>query len=149
MTLLRILFVGRTRYRIPLADATRKKFDALHRVADVRVLASAAGPDLPDDDTFHLVKPVRPRLLDGVAFHFSLPVRVARELRDFEPDAVLVTGAHDVPAEGLAPSPRWRQRPELLSLLSRSLLLFRLGVAGNGHAQGESTAPGWVRISVT
>lgn len=64
----------------------------------MRVLASAAGPDLPDDETFHLVKPVRPRLLDGVAFHFSLPLRVARELRDFAPDAVLVTGAHDVPA---------------------------------------------------
>jgi len=62
------------------------------------VLASAADPDLPDDDTFHLVKPVRPRLVDGVAFHLSLPMRVARELRDFEPDAVLVHGAHDVPA---------------------------------------------------
>jgi glycosyltransferase involved in cell wall biosynthesis len=64
----------------------------------VRVLASAADPDLPGDDTFHLVKPVRPRLVDGVAFHLSLPMRVARELRDFEPDAVLVHGAHDVPA---------------------------------------------------
>jgi glycosyltransferase involved in cell wall biosynthesis len=64
----------------------------------VRVLASAADPDLPDDDTFHLVKPVRPRVVDGAAFHLSLPMRVARELRDFEPDAVLVHGAHDVPA---------------------------------------------------
>ncbi len=62
------------------------------------MLASAADPDLPGDDTFHLVKPVRPRLVDGVAFHLSLPMRVARELRDFEPDAVLVHGAHDVPA---------------------------------------------------
>ena len=62
------------------------------------MLASAADPHPPDDETFHLVKPVRPRLLDGIAFHLSLPVRVARELRDFAPDAVLVTGAHDVPA---------------------------------------------------
>jgi glycogen synthase len=62
------------------------------------VLASAADTHPPDDETFRLVKPVRPRLLDGVAFHLSLPVRVARELRDFAPDAVLVTGAHDVPA---------------------------------------------------
>jgi glycosyltransferase involved in cell wall biosynthesis len=95
---LRILFVGRTRYRIPLAETTRRKFEALERVAEVRVLASAADADPPDDETFHLVKPVRPRLLDGLAFHLSLPVRVARELRDFAPDAVLVTGAHDVPA---------------------------------------------------
>lgn len=83
---------------MPLAAATQKKFDALDDVADVRVLASAADSDPPDDDTFHLVKPVRPRLLDGLAFHLSLPMRVARELRDFEPDAVLVHGAHDVPA---------------------------------------------------
>jgi len=83
---------------MPLVDATRKKFEALERVADVRVLASAADADPPDDETFHLVKPVRPRLLDGLAFHVSLPMRVARELRDFEPDAVLVHGAHDVPA---------------------------------------------------
>ena len=62
------------------------------------MLASAADADLPDDDTFRLVKPVRPRLVDGIAFHVSLPMRVARELRDFEPDAVLVHGAHDVPA---------------------------------------------------
>ena len=83
---------------MPLAAATQKKFDALDDVADVRVLASAVDSDPPDDDTFHLVKPVRPRLLDGLAFHLSLPMRVARELRDFEPDAVLVHGAHDVPA---------------------------------------------------
>ena len=62
------------------------------------MLASAADADPPDDDTFRLVKPVRPRLVDGAAFHLSLPMRVARELRDFEPDAVLVHGAHDVPA---------------------------------------------------
>jgi len=62
------------------------------------VLASAADADPPDDDTFRLVKPVRPRLVDGAAFHLSLPMRVARELRDFDPDAVLVHGAHDVPA---------------------------------------------------
>ena len=62
------------------------------------MLASAADADLPDDDTFRLVKPVRPRVVDGIAFHLTLPMRVARELRDFEPDAVLVHGAHDVPA---------------------------------------------------
>jgi glycosyltransferase involved in cell wall biosynthesis len=95
---LRILFVGRTRYRLPLDEPTRKKFDALGRVSDVRVLATAADGAAPGDETFHLVKPVRPRALDGLVFHLSLPMRVARELRDFAPDAVIVQGAHDVPA---------------------------------------------------
>ncbi len=98
MNALRILFVGRTRYRLPLDDATRKKFDALGRVSDVRVLASAADGEAPQDDTFHLVKPVRPRLLDGLAFHLTLPFRVASQLRTFDPDAVIVQGAHDVSA---------------------------------------------------
>lgn len=95
---MRILLVGRTRYRLPLDERTRKKFDALKRVADVRVLGSAADPAVPEDETFHLVKPVRPRLLDGLAFHLGLPVRVAKELREYRPDAVLVQGAHDAPA---------------------------------------------------
>ena len=90
--------MARTRYRLPLDDASRKKFEALERVADVRVLASAADEDPPDDETFHLVKPMHPRALDGLAFHLTLPARVARELRAFAPDAVLVHGAHDVPA---------------------------------------------------
>ena len=97
MSTMRILLVGRTRYRLPLDDRTQKKFDALQRVADVRVLGSAADSAVPEDETFHLVKPVRPRLLDGLAFHLGLPVRVARELRDYRPDAVLVQGAHDAP----------------------------------------------------
>src|SRR5919106_2387502 len=92
---MRILFVGRTRYPWPLDRTTKKKFDALARVSDVRVLASTDDPDAPHDDQFHLVPPARPRLLDGLLFHVSLPLRVARELRDFEPDSVLVHGPHD------------------------------------------------------
>lgn len=34
-----MLFVGRTRYRFPLDDAARRKFDALAEVAEFRVLA--------------------------------------------------------------------------------------------------------------
>jgi glycosyltransferase involved in cell wall biosynthesis len=89
------MFVGRTRYRWPLDRTTRKKFEALAEVSDVRVLASTDETEPPRDDQFHLVPPARPRLLDGLLFHVALPLRVARELRDFEPDAVLVHGAHD------------------------------------------------------
>jgi glycosyltransferase involved in cell wall biosynthesis len=110
------LFVGRTRYRLPLDEPTRKKFDALGRVSDVRVLATAADGAAPGDDTFHLVKPVRPRVLDGLVFHLSLPMRVARELRDFEPDAVIVQGAHDVPAVRLGRALAKSNAPVVLDL---------------------------------
>lgn len=114
--MVRILFVGRTRYRLPLDEPTRKKFDALGQVSDVRVLATAADGAAPGDDTFHLVKPVRPRVLDGLVFHLSLPMRVARELRDFEPDAVIVQGAHDVPAVRLGRALAKSSTPVVLDL---------------------------------
>ena len=59
------------------------------------MLATADSGVASQDETFHLVTPVRPRLLDGIVFHLALPLRIARELRDFEPDAVIVQGAHD------------------------------------------------------
>ena len=72
-----------------------KKFGALARLSEVRVLASAEPGTPTEDETFRLVSPARPRLLDGVLFHLLLPFRVARELREFQPDAVLVDAAHD------------------------------------------------------
>jgi glycosyltransferase involved in cell wall biosynthesis len=97
----KILIVSRSRLRFPLDESTRRKFEALGDVAELRVLASAAGEGADgaaSDDSFRLVRPMRPRLLDGLLFHASLPVRVGKELREFEPDAVLVQGVHDVPA---------------------------------------------------
>jgi glycosyltransferase involved in cell wall biosynthesis len=98
----RVLFVGRTRYRLPLDDGLRKKFDALGRDLDVRVLASAAPGSSTGDGTFALVPPLRPRVLDGAWFHISLPVRVARELRRFRPDAVVAQSAYEAAAVRLA-----------------------------------------------
>lgn len=95
MSAVRILFVGRTRYRLPLDETASRKFEALGQVSEFRVLASAAGADVSGDETFHLLRPVRPRILDGIAFHLRLPFAVARELRDFRPDAVLVHPPHD------------------------------------------------------
>ena len=85
----RVLFVGRTRYRLPLSRTLARKFDALIRELDVRVLASAAPGSPVSDETFTLVPPFRPRALDGVSFWLALPVRVARLLRAFRPDAVV------------------------------------------------------------
>lgn len=94
----RVLLVGRTRYRLPLAGSLERKFDALSELMDVRVLGSAPPGAPAGDETFRLVRPFRPRLLDGLLFHVGLPFRVAREVRDFRPDAVLVQGAHEAAA---------------------------------------------------
>jgi glycosyltransferase involved in cell wall biosynthesis len=98
----RVLFVGRTRYRLPLSPTLARKFDALNRELDVRVLASAAAGSAVSDATFTLVPPFRPRALDGVSFWLALPVRVARLLRSFRPDAVVCQTAYDAAAALLA-----------------------------------------------
>ena len=86
--------VGRTRYVLPLSPSLARKFDALSAELDVRVLASAGGGD-GADPRFRLVGAVRPRVLDGAAFYTLLPFRVARELREFRPDAVLAQGGQE------------------------------------------------------
>jgi glycosyltransferase involved in cell wall biosynthesis len=91
----RVLLVGRTRYRLPLTPSLQRKFDAMAEVLEVRVLASAPRGAPTQDETFRLVRPLRPHILDGLLFHLALPFRVARELRRYRPDAVLVQGAHE------------------------------------------------------
>jgi len=98
----RVLFVGRTRYRLPLSPSLAQKFEALGRELDVRVLASAAPGSAPGDRTFALVPQFRPRRLDGLAFWFALPWRTARLVRDFRPDAVVCQTAYDAAAALLA-----------------------------------------------
>ena len=98
----RVLFVGRTRYLLPLSPSLARKFDALKRELDVRVLASAAAGSLASDETFTLVPPFRPRALDGLSFWLALPVRIARLLRGFRPDAVVCQTAYDAAAALIA-----------------------------------------------
>jgi glycosyltransferase involved in cell wall biosynthesis len=94
----RVLLVGRERYRLPLDPSLRRKFDALSQELDVRVLASAPPGSPRGDEIFSLVRPFPVRLLDGIAFWFSLPFRVARTLRRVNPDVVIVQGAHEAAA---------------------------------------------------
>jgi glycosyltransferase involved in cell wall biosynthesis len=93
-----VLFVGRTRYRLPLSPSLAKKFDALAASLDVHVLASAASGSGPDDAMFTLVRPIRPRLLDGIAFWLGLPFRTAKILRRLRPNAVVCQTAYDAAA---------------------------------------------------
>jgi glycosyltransferase involved in cell wall biosynthesis len=90
----RLLMVGRSRYSLPLSASLEQKFAALGAELDVRVLASA-GRVRETDPRFTLASPIRPRALDGFAFYALLPLRVARELRAFRPDAVLAQGAQE------------------------------------------------------
>lgn len=85
----RVLLVGRTRYSLPLSPTLARRFDALRNELDVRVLA--AGRD--GDETFRLVRALP--ALDGAAFYASLPIRIARELRSFQPDAVLAQSPYE------------------------------------------------------
>jgi glycosyltransferase involved in cell wall biosynthesis len=98
----RVLFVGRTRYRLPLRPGLARKFDALGRELDVRVLGSAAPGSPTADATFTLVPPLRFRRLDGVAFWLTLPRRIARLLTAFRPDAVVCQTAYEAAAALLA-----------------------------------------------
>jgi glycosyltransferase involved in cell wall biosynthesis len=90
----RLLMVGRSRYSLPLSPSLEQKFAALSQELDVRVLASSGG-GAGSDSRFVLVRPIRPRVLDGLAFYARLPFLVARELRAFRPDAVLAQGAQE------------------------------------------------------
>ena len=90
----KLLMVGRSRYSLPLSHSLEQKFDALSAELDVRVLASSSGGS-GTDARFHLVRPIRPRAVDGAAFYAALPFRIARELRSFRPDAVLAQGAQE------------------------------------------------------
>lgn len=94
----RLLMVSRFRYALPLDPGQRQKFDALAEEFELRVLASAPEGAPTRDGTFTLVRPLRPRALDGLGFHAGLPLRVARELRRFRPHAVFVQGTHEAAA---------------------------------------------------
>ena len=90
-----LLMIGRTRYRLPLNESLRAKFDALAERFDLRVLASGVKGAPQRDDVFELAGPWRPRRLDGAIYFLTLPARTRRELRSKTPDAVLVQGAHE------------------------------------------------------
>jgi glycosyltransferase involved in cell wall biosynthesis len=92
----RVLFVSRERFRLPLEGAQKRKWEALTDVVEPRVLAAAPHGWPTHDDRFHLVGPAP--VLDGPLFYALLPARIARELRDFRPDAALVQGVHEMDA---------------------------------------------------
>lgn len=114
--------VGRTRYSLPLSPSLERKFDALSAELELRVLASEATSSV-SDERFRLVPQMRPRVLDGASFYALLPFRVARELQDFRPDAVLAQGAQEA----------------ALAVFGRKLARARTKVIADVH--GDPAAP--------
>jgi len=86
----RVLFVSRSRHRLPLDAQLARKWDALAAELDLRVLATGAEP--ADDGRFHLVPARSP------AFYLALPLHVARELRAFRPDVVVTQSPYEAAA---------------------------------------------------
>ena len=84
----RVLFVGRTRYELPLPAGLARKWDAIGERVDYRVLGCGEWGGGAGDERFELLPPVHPRRLDGAAFYALLPFRVRRSLRRTRPQAV-------------------------------------------------------------
>lgn len=91
----RVLFVGRTRHRLPLPESQRRKWEALGEQFELRVLGTAAERSQPADPRFRLHRPLRSRALDGPLFYAALPARLARELRGFRPHAVVAQSPYE------------------------------------------------------
>jgi glycosyltransferase involved in cell wall biosynthesis len=85
----RVLFVGRTRYRLPLADWLERKWTAIGHELEYRVLASEDPANTGTDPRFELIPAVTPRSLDGAAFYAQLAFRVRRAVRSLRPQAIV------------------------------------------------------------
>ena len=91
----RVLFVSRERFRLPLDDTQRRKWDAVGELLDYRIVAAAQPGSPTHAERFRLARPTRPSALDGALYYLRLPWRVARELRSFQPDVVIAQNVHE------------------------------------------------------
>ena len=98
----RVLFLARTRYRLPLDPTLQRRFDALSAVLDWRQLGTSLDGPPVRTDRFNLVRRLPLGPLEGASFYAALPVRVVKELRSFDPDVVVVQGAQDAALAMLA-----------------------------------------------
>ncbi len=90
----RVLFVARARYALPLSETLRRKWDAVGKELDYRVLASSPGTER-GDERFRL----RPRsALDGPRFWLELPLRIRREAAGFRPAAIVAQSPYEAAA---------------------------------------------------
>lgn len=108
----RVLFVGRTRYRVPLSPGLARKWDALERELDYRVLATSADGVAATWGRFDLLPASRVGPLDGALFQLRLPARIRSAIRALDPDVVV---AEDPPTAAAALlARRGRGRPRIV-----------------------------------
>jgi len=107
-----VLFVGRTRYRVPLSPGLARKWDALERELDYRVLATSADGVAATWGRFDLLPASRVGPLDGALFQLRLPARIRSAIRALDPDVVV---AEDPPTAAAALlARRGRGRPRIV-----------------------------------
>ena len=92
----KVLFVSRERFKLPLDETQRRKWDAIGELLDYRVLAAAQAGSSTEAERFSLAAPSP--AFDGPLYYARLPRRIARELRAFRPDVVSVQGVHEANA---------------------------------------------------
>ena len=98
----RVLFVGGSRYELPLPVGLGRKWDALASEMDLRVIARSRSSD-QDDGRFRLL-----RARSGPAFYAALAKTVSRETSEFAPDVVVCQS----PYEAVSCLVAWRGRRE-------------------------------------
>jgi glycosyltransferase involved in cell wall biosynthesis len=107
----RVLFVGDSDFDLPLPPSLERKWDAVARQLDVRVIGRAHAVR-SEDPRFRLV-PQAPRPFRGLGHYVALPVVVGRELRSFRPEAIVAKSPFEafalLPARSMA-----RNRPRLI-----------------------------------
>lgn len=145
----RVLFVGATRYTLPLPPGLERKFAALERVLDYRVLARGTG----DHARFRV-------LPSGAGFYGRLPGELRRELRSFRPQVIVAedprTAAIALLARLLVKGPRprvvaevhgnWRHATRLYGSPARralSPLVDALDLYGVRHADATRALSGY------
>jgi glycosyltransferase involved in cell wall biosynthesis len=87
----RVLFVSRTRYRLPLEPGLARKWDALAEQLDLRVLAASADGSR-GDGRFRLAAARTP------AYYGGLALRAARALRAFRPGVIVAQSPYEAAA---------------------------------------------------
>jgi glycosyltransferase involved in cell wall biosynthesis len=137
----RVLFVGPTRYSLPLSPGLERKWSAIEQVMEYHVLARGTGAD--------------PRFELSGDFYARLPLRVRRVVRDFRPQAIVAedprTAALVLAARTGAPviaevHGNWRHSTRLYGSSVRRLaspLVDRLDEYGIRHADGVRALSGY------
>jgi glycosyltransferase involved in cell wall biosynthesis len=147
----RVLFVGPTRYELPLSPGLERKWSAIERELEVHVLARLATQCYKVDPRFELV---------GGSFYCSLPFRVRRAVRAFRPQAIVAEDPRTA-ALVLAARPgvpviaeahgNWRHSTRLYGSSGRralSPLVDRLDEYGVRHADAVRALSGYTAALV-